>query len=462
MPSTRTSRVGAQAVLLSLPLLLSTSACVLDDGWFYQTVFPCDHHDQGDVCGKAADGGPMFCLDSSPFNGHDFCVEACDPAVPPADSRLTCLSSGALVQKCNPDLTVKGAVGCPKALSCYRTDLLLNDGVCLKMDLCAQDTDCKDTARPVCAATILKNLSKQSWKFDHLQCVQPTCKSSGTDCPIGFACPADFFETGMEIPDVCSPVCDGAGHCPPNMNCARNKVSAPGAPDICVPGFPGTRCAADQDCVIGTCVQTTVGFGVCLFTGADECASDAACGEFNVLGFQYACADTMSGRHCVATSPFHGSNCQYDTDCAPDLHCYFASPFELGPTHGECRLACGAGGECPTRSGIPHTCLANGDGGCYPGEFGLPCHASSECISTLSCLAVTQDDRAVVQSDGICTIACQSDQDCRTNKWINNGGFCEGGVCRLSGSPGVACTRGAECFHDACGRAMDGVMRCLN
>jgi hypothetical protein len=121
------------------------------------------------------------------------------------------------------------------------------------------------------------------------------------------------------------------------------------------------------------------------------------------------------------------------------------------PPRGECRLACNADLTCPVRDGVRQVCLDNGAGGCYPGEFGLPCTDSSQCMSWLQCLPVSPDPRTIIDSPTICTKTCTTDGDCEVPN--TRSGFCQDGLCRLMGQAGVACDRDAQCFTGLCGNS---------
>jgi hypothetical protein len=134
--------------------LVVAAACRPRDDEFYARVFPCESN-ASDTCGTARDGKPMVCFAATQLGGADFCAEACDPAQGSADPRFICTTSGALLQTCGPHAgATDPAHGCPTGLSCYRTDVLSDQGVCIQMPVCSQDSDCGEQ-RPVCAATLL-------------------------------------------------------------------------------------------------------------------------------------------------------------------------------------------------------------------------------------------------------------------------------------------------------------------
>lgn len=436
---------------LALGCLLATAvACSAQDDAFYAKTFTCDRNAAGNSCGTTRTGKPMTCFAGSQLGGADFCTEACDPAQGSNDPRFVCLASGALLQVCHPHAaTMDPSAGCPSGLQCYRTDLLNNDGVCLDMRVCTTDADCAgDPSRRTCATTIAETLFPELSSVDSLQCLQSTCASAGSACQSGESCLGAYYELGT-VPDICVPNCDANLRCPPNFSCVR-ATTGPGSPPICIPGIPGERCATDQDCMVGTCFDTGAGFNECVLPL--PCTSDLNCALLDRPAQSFVCIASASGDStgCVALTPYHGADCTDRSDCPPDQDCFRYSPYLVAQMKGECRIPCGSDGTCGPRGGVPQTCLDNGAGGCYPGDFALPCTDSSNCIAEFSCLAASPDERTVITSPTICTTACESDDDCRNNPLIQVQGFCKEGLCRLSGTVGAPCERDAQCRAGVC------------
>ena len=420
-------------------------ACRANDDAFYAAAFACSTASGTDQCGTTKSGKTMTCYAGSQLGGgSDFCTEACDPNAGGVDSGHVCLSSGALLVKCVPNPDAGTPNGCPAGLNCYRTDLAANEGVCLMMEVCTTDSECTDSRRPKCGATILHEL-KSAITTDHLMCVQPTCATSGSSCDVGESCSANYYNTGTtNLPDICIPNCLHDQDCPPDFACAQNAGAA-GAPSVCVPGVPGQRCNHQEDCLWGDCLDTGAGFSECVV--AWNCTTDANCDIFDAPGDSFACANGK----CVALAPFQGASCVSDSNCTNGQQCFRYSPFGLTDPRGECRPPCGADLSCPSRGGVLQVCLDGGAGGCYPIEFGLPCTASSQCPSAFTCTAVSPDPRTVIDSPTICTISCATDGDCQSQPLIGkNGGFCDSGVCRMTGQPGVTCERDTECNSGVC------------
>ena len=218
---------------------------------------------------------------------------------------------------------------------------------------------------------------------------------------------------------------------------------------------------ADQDCAIGSCLETGAGFSECVIPL--PCGSNLDCAPLNGPGLSFVCVDGISdaGRRCINIAPFSGSNCADDSGCPEGQRCYWYSPHQTDPTHGECRVPCDGGQPCSARGGIPHICLAGGEGGCFPTNFGMPCADSADCLAEFTCTAVSPDDRTHLTSPTICTMSCAVDADCMTHPLIRvNGGFCKEGVCRLTGQKGVPCDRNTQCVNSLCAVDSGGVGQC--
>jgi hypothetical protein len=440
-------------------------ACRAQRTEFCNEVFACDLHAAKDPCGKSCAGKPMTCVAGSQLGGTDFCAEACDPAHGSDDPHFTCLSSGALLQKCQP---VAGATdpskGCPAGLQCYRTDLLSDEGICVAMHVCATDSDCAGAQRNVCASTLLRQMNPGLPNVDSLECLQGTCATSGTACLSGESCLADYYQVGLGG-DICVPNCENQ-HCPPNFTCAAVSSGA-GSPAICIPGLPGSRCVSDQDCLIGSCFDTGAGISECV--PPVQCRTDVDCVAFSNPDAVFMCGTNMQTgqRACISATPFHGANCNESTDipqgqCPADQKCYRYSPFVADQRHGECRIPCDVDRHCPALAGIPHICLDDGAGGCYPSQFALPCVTTADCLAGFACTNVSPDERTVITSPTICTVECVTDDDCLNNPQIQRLGFCKEGLCRMRGALTAPCDRDAQCRVGVCLLDASGQGQCTD
>ena len=421
---------------------------------FYAKVWTCANN-ASDTCGTTRSGQPMTCYAASKLGGDDFCTEACDPAQGSADPSFVCVTSGAsgaLLQTCTPPGDAGAADGCPAGLRCYRTDLLMDQGLCIKMPVCSQNADCPENA-PVCASTVIQQRTSLPFHVDGLQCLVTMCGSGGTPCPPGQGCLAGYFQgaTASEY-DICVPTCDGRNECPPNFGCAVSPQSS-GSPSLCLPGVPGIRCQQNQDCVLGECLPTGAGFNECVPTFI-ACQTDVDCAVLDGTSTTFLCVEGVpgGGKHCILKEEFSGTNCEQPSDCPDGYICTTVGPFDPVMTHGECRVPCAADLSCPVRGGIPHVCLGGGTGGCYPTSFGLPCASAADCMPELDCRSVLPDPRTLIHSPTICTMTCTTDDDCVKNPLIRANVFCrqDEHLCRMTGAGGTPCDANDQCRSGAC------------
>jgi hypothetical protein len=441
--------IAGAAVVLTAMLAVG---CRSKEGDFYTRVHACDIAATTDVCGTTADGQPMTCHSVSQLGGTDFCAPACagDETLPDG----TVCVSGALIATCDP----RAASSCPAGLSCYRTDLLSDQGLCLNLPVCKTSGDCSGGKRTLCAGDLVKlTFPGAPLTTENLHCVQFGCKTTGTDCLPGESCLPVALPVNA-VPDICVPNCDANMRCPPNFVCSR-LVSGPASPPVCLPGLPGARCAGPQDCLVGACEDSEAGFNICSI----PCEKDTDCAPLISTRDPFVCVHRPSDGvgHCVSSSPFSGSPCLLKEHCPPDLDCYMYSAYQTMDI-GECRLPCGPSGECPARGGLPHVCLANGAGGCYPGRFGLPCADTAQCMANFTCETVT--DEITVSgpiTHEVCTTPCTVDADCDTNPWTQKQGYCAGGFCQLGGGDGAHCERDAHCRTRRCQLPPAGTGTCL-
>jgi hypothetical protein len=454
---------GARRARVAVVIVVAAGAlggCRSKSSEFYSRIFPCDIAATRDVCGTTQDGQPMICHSVSQLAGTDFCAPACDPdATSPEGS--VCIGEGARVETCSPTASASDpAFGCPAGLSCYRTDLLHDEGLCLNMPVCKTSDDCPaGNKRRLCGGDLIGAMYQGlPLALDNFYCLQAGCKTTGSDCPPGESC-LPIVVPSNAIPDICVPNCDENYRCPPNYVCSY-AVSGPAAPKVCLPGLPGNRCAGPQDCLLGTCEDTNVGFRVCTL----PCKTDQDCLILTSVRDPFVCAHRPSdgAGHCVTPAPFSGSPCLQREHCPAGLDCYRYDPYQTRVA-GECRLPCGPAGACPARGGLPHVCLTDGDGtsgGCYPGRFGLPCTDSSQCMAGFACETVTAEVPAPV-TQKVCTIPCAVDADCDANPWTQKAGYCAGGYCQLGGGDDAHCDREAHCRTRRCQLPPAGNNTCL-
>ena len=475
----------AAAIRLGVALVLAavaSPACKADESAL-DAIFDCDP-ERGDAqCGTDENGKPMTCyVGSAQLGGEAFCTKACDPTVP-TEPGYVCTSSGALLESCHPD---DSDLGCPSPLNCYRTDIILNQGLCMWVPTCPyrsdgtlDDSQC-GFMHEVCAGHLLRDLAKvprsKAFCASTIFSALPSRRVILNGCPIDERCPTSLLRGGRGLPIVCGAPCD-ENSCPPNFACARGSGS--GAPSVRLPGIPGIRCQSSEDCLTGACIDTGAGFSVC--TQPAECTIDADCPSIRT-NYADVCVEGIPGEgaYCISPIPFQGANCENNDQCSEELrcgaepcpprHCASYSPYELNPTHGECRFTCTQAEGCPAFGGLPHVCLED-DGGCYPGIFGMPCTSSTECYANLTCGAVAPDIRSRSQAPSICTVPCMDDDDCtfEVNPWLGGGGYCVPapdppsdavGYCRSGANLDRPCDGPEHCWSRNCELQEDGSRRC--
>jgi hypothetical protein len=450
------TRAFATLRLVPVLALACGAGCKARTDEFYAKVYACSGKGAAE-CGTTRSGKPMTCVSAVTLGGTEFCAESCDPLHPEqAPEGTICMATGALLQKCTPAGDDGGASSCPPSLSCYRTSLTQNAGVCLAMPVCSSDDDPCGGGTNVCATKVIKAVVSPavapSLAIDHLHCVTTGCTSVGMACPLRQSCIGSQLGFGAPIDDLCVPACDSNQDCPPNFTCLHDAVSAPDGPRLCFPGMVGARCSVQQNCLVGSCVDVGVEFNVC----SVPCRSDDDCKPLNMASDVYVCA----GNHCLTPRPFQGANCTVQSDagvtCPLGEQCFDESPYGA-PHHGECRVPCDARGLCPARGGLPHVCLGKDhDGGCYPSSFGLPCQTKADCIADFDCLPAVDDaPRSTTgYSAKICTLPCTADADCDADTWTKRRGYCSSeGICRLSGGLGTTCDRNAQCESRRCSQS---------
>jgi hypothetical protein len=439
-------------------LLLLATACGPSADRFYDRLFPCDPAGPPAACGKNRRGEPMTCFAGRQLGLADFCVDRCE--TPGENEDSVCLESRARLGKCKPSRDAdavqfpRGACG-NRELSCLRTDLLLDEGVCVMGTVCNQDRDCKGPERTTCAATVLRALiDSPIAHLDHLHCVQYGCQMRGAACSPGESCLPNLVATQSKPVDVCAPHCDSNLGCPPNHVCYRKVSMSQASPTVCVAGLPSFRCTSRSDCLIGDCVEVVPTIKAC----GVPCLSDDHCRPLELPGSPQVCGQFEGGRrYCVSVDLFGGSNCRSDAECPEGTVCTRYSPYDTSVEDvGYCLIPCQEG-RCPSRAGVPHTCFDYLDRPvCYPGKAGLYCSGPDACMGDLQCLMAKEldaNDQFVERP--LCTFPCQSDQDCAAHRLtLVARAYCEQGSCVLRRHGGRLCDGDEHCETGKC-RASD-------
>jgi len=219
-PPDRVGAAPAAAVAVALACAAAApgfAGCRVDQQAFDQRVFTCDTAALDPGCGKDSAGNPMTCFPASQLDGADFCTESCGDPMSLPDEDAVCVQGGALLKACNPaDTTTPGGPCGRSDLGCLRTDVTRDEGVCMTMHPCTNDSDCPNPVRSTCAATFLKNLypydqdPTTGMHADNLYCLQEGCVSGGSSCAAGQSCLPKLIPAAAHPPDICVPNCDSA------------------------------------------------------------------------------------------------------------------------------------------------------------------------------------------------------------------------------------------------------------
>jgi hypothetical protein len=385
------------------------AGCNVDRQAVFDQVYACDPTAADPGCGTDRQDEPMMCFAGRPLGGTDFCAERCpDGAGSAPTAAVVCSQSGARLAACDP--SAPDSCG-NRRLGCFRNNVLADGGVCVTIKPCTVDRDCPDPVRSRCATSFVNKIyeTPTAFKNDHLWCLQADCQRHRTACSPGETCLRDVVPPGLNPPDICVPSCDSQLRCPPAHVC-YNKVYGPQAAAICIPGLLGFRCDSNLDCMMGECVETgSNNLKVC----SKACTDEAQCARYDGEQGKFICNPDHA---CMTPDSFRGQPCEGDGDCDGQICAHLSGE----DAQGNCQPACDAGGRCPARGGIPHTCLplATGAQVCLPGYFELPCTTDDQCLPGLSCRA-TGEGRP-----SICTSLCATNEDCARVRW-SKGAVCQ-------------------------------------
>jgi hypothetical protein len=440
-----------------LALLAGLLACQIDREAFYGRIFSCNPSAANPACGTDRDDRPMACVPAYQLGGRNFCAPGCTVGEETADGPdAVCLPAGpkngrqapgARLQRCDPS---RSALGCGHdELSCLRTDLVKPDeGVCMTVNTCREDRDCRDPVRSKCMGTLLREAyARADLITDQTYCLQADCRAHRTSCSPGEACMSDVLPASARPPDICVPNCDANGNCPPNYFCYTSVYSKT-LPPICIPGLLGLRCSSDLDCLFGSCVQGDAPFKAC----SVRCQSDVDCARYDSVHATLFCNDQG---WCAGVRATRGTQCDGDTDCLhPGEIC--ARITNLLPK-GQCLQPCPTR-RCPAYGGVPHACRPQVDAEgavqaqalpwvCWPGFLGQLCSETADCLRGLGCHPLGPASPEA----RICTMPCGGDGDCAANRFSKEG-WCDpaGGICRAPRLEGEPCERSSQCESRSC------------
>jgi len=447
--------------IVALLAVLAAGGCRVDDGKFQDRVFRCDTAAPDPLCGTDRQGDAMTCFAARQLGGADFCVEKCDAPMSLPDEDAMCVQGHAKLKACNPREDPATACGRPE-LGCLRTDIATDEGVCITMQPCTEDTDCRDPVRSTCAATFLRDMyaGGASLHTDHLYCLQKDCLKDNATCSPGETCLRKVVPLSANPPDICVPNCNSNLECPPNHLCYR-KLSGPDNPAVCIPGLLGFVCETDVDCMVGHCVDDgaaalvgtpdAVGLHLCTL----DCNKDDDCTPYDSDQGMFVC---NKAGHCATPNAYRGASCNDDSGCSrnPGTVCtWFSAADKAAGQQGTCVYPCPTdGSECPALGGINHTCFVAPDQipatpVCFPGFFGFPCFSNDNCVGDLSCRGA---DPASGQP-GICTTLCGGPDDCAQDRWTAGQSYCglpDAPVCLPLLADGDDCTRAEQCQTGFC------------
>jgi hypothetical protein len=460
-------RTATAVVFTGLLVGAAAAGCRVDRDSFYERIYSCNPNAANPACGTDRDDQPMACVPAYQLGGRNFCAPGCsvdsadstssagaDAICLPAGPRQHDRTAGARLARCDP--AAPGSSCHHDELSCLRTDLIQNEGVCMTVNTCREDRDCRDPVRSKCMGTLLREAySKADLQTDNSYCLQADCRAHRTACSPGETCMSDVLPASSRPPDICVPNCDANGNCPPNYFC-YSSVYSKKLPPICIPGLLGLRCNSDLDCLFGECRKTAAktattsdaAFKVC----AVRCSSDVDCAKYDSVHATLFC--TAEG-WCAGVRASRGTQCDSDADCQYDGE-ICARITNLLPK-GQCLQPCPAR-KCDALGGVPHACRPQVDATgalvtetlpwvCWPGYLGQLCSESTDCLPGLSCLA------AGPRAPGlkVCSSPCMSDGDCAASRFSREG-WCDpgAGICRSPLLEGDPCERGNQCDSRSC------------
>ena len=410
-------------------------ACRVDEEAFHRRIFGCNPNAANPACGTDEDDRPMACVPAYQLGGRNFCapgLHGARAAWPTAPRPSACRpepgagqqTPGARLARCDPS---RPAGSCDhEELSCLRTDLLKKDeGVCMTVNTCQEDRDCRDPVRSKCMGTLLRQTyDKAELITDQTYCLQADCRAHRTACSPGETCMSDVLPASSRPPDICVPNCDANGNCPPNYFC-YSSVYSKKLPPICIPGLLGLRCSSNLDCLFGECVASDAGFKSC----SVRCQSDVDCARFDSVHATLFCNDAG---WCAGVRATRGTQCDVDADCLypGEICARITNLLAPGPVPAALPLAQvpAPTAACPTPAGRRWTPAAPlqtqtpalGLLARLPGPALLRDRATA--CRGLSCLPLGPPGPQAK----VCTSPCGGDGDCAANRFSKEG-WCDAG-----------------------------------
>ena len=430
--------------LLAVPVAaaagMALATCSVDRSRYTDKVYSCDlrQTDQTQECGT-----DWVCHPGSQLGTFDFCAPTCDAGVD--GGQHYCSPDGARLTTCDPSAPV-----CGPDLQCLRTSVTENAGLCLPVEVCGKDDECRDPLLHSCLSKVLADAygaGLQPGMLNNLWCLQGDCNEL-SPCQAGHSC-LGGLPLLAKIPPVCAPNCvrnprsDGGVDdlCPRSFVCA-SKVLSSLPYRFCLPGLFGFPCENDEQCLIGTCMSMGSHTKACSIpcTTNDQC--QALYHPFDATKVSVAC---VAGQCVTAFSPFMQLLCApNDNRCPNDAECVetklladagVPDQFDIG--EALCRKECKNGVQDCKDNGTARACLNYlGWTACAPGVASpaIECDPddADACVKGLKCLT----SPLALGARHYCTVSCQSDQPCQTHPWLPTDWICRGmGADQVCGPP---------------------------
>ena len=364
----------------------AVSGCTVERPSVDDRPFPCT------ADGDCLDG--YACVDRSMLGLPGFCAPACDPSRSTATCPLgLCTPEGACLTLCAPELDGTVRVDCPSGLTCVRTDLFRDQGVCWDIQGCSVGSECGAEEVPsACLSELLgipALVSGLPLASNRLYCL------ATPQGPLRDRCSAGTIPIPGrgDYPGACLPTCnEDDATCPPSMSCWNDLGWIFGAAQqsVCWVGTWGSLCESDQECLFGRCYDVGDGRRLCT----------ERCDEV----------------------PVGAGGCEGLAE---------ASFYVPGRSEWTCRWV-GADEFCVPRGGIGAPCGA-----------GRPSHESLRCFLFQN------------ESTGVCSEGCEIDADCYLDtipEPRRHEVYCaeDNQICWPQGGGAASCSSGRECLSGRC------------
>jgi hypothetical protein len=411
------------AVVAAAAAGLALATCSVDRGQYLDRVYACDLRqiDQSQECGEG-----WVCHPGTQLGTFDFCAQSCQPGTDAGAD--FCSPDGALLASCDPQNPV-----CGPDLQCLRTSTTEDQGLCLPVEVCGRNDECRDPLRRSCLSKVLADAyggGLDPARLNNLWCLQGDCNEL-SPCEAGHSC-LGGLPLLQRMPPVCAPNCvrnprDGGvdDFCPASFVCA-SKVLSSLPYRFCLPGLFGFPCENDDQCLIGKCLAMGSHTKAC----SVSCTTDAQCNEFyHPTDATKAGVRCIEGQCVTAFSLYMQLLCDpADNRCPDAAQCVDKAalldagvPAELAPADAFCYRPCQEAADC-RNTGATTACLAgNGAGLCVPGvpwDY-IQCDPSDPdaCLKGLQCLPGPG-------ARTYCTIPCDQDQQCQAHPWLGDAWRC--------------------------------------